>query len=97
MVNSAAAAVESAMAGHGVTRVMSYQAAAAVMAGQLVILLPQHEPPPIPVHLVSPSASARTAKQRAFVAFAAPRLRQVLTKIAAELTDRGGAAGLSRA
>jgi len=48
IVNSAAAAVDSAIAGHGVARVMSYQAAAAVKAGELVILLPEHEPPPIP-------------------------------------------------
>jgi DNA-binding transcriptional LysR family regulator len=64
VVNSAAAAVESAIAGHGITRVMSYQAAGAVKAGELVVLLTQHEPPPIPVHLVSPSAGSRTVKQR---------------------------------
>jgi DNA-binding transcriptional LysR family regulator len=85
VVNSAAAAVDSAIAGHGVTRVMSYQATEAVTAGQLVVLLPQHEPPPIPVHLVSPSAGSATAKQRAFVAFAAPLLRQRLAVAASEI------------
>jgi DNA-binding transcriptional LysR family regulator len=54
VVNSAAAAVDSAVAGHGITRVMSYQAAAAVAAGKLIVLLPQHEPPPIPVHWYCP-------------------------------------------
>lgn len=89
VVNSASAAIDSAVAGHGITRVMSYQAAAAVAAGELLVLLPQHEPPPIPVHLVLPSAHARTAKQRAFVAFAVPRLRQRLAAAAREIGGDG--------
>ena len=84
IVNSAAAAADSAAAGHGVARVMSYQAAEAVRAGKLVIVLAQHEPPPIPVHLVLPSARSGAAKQRAFIAFAAPRLRQSLIEVARE-------------
>ena len=84
-VNSAEAAVDSAVAGHGIARVMSYQAAAAIAAGNLVVLLPKHEPPPIPVHLVLPSARSRTLKQRAFVAFAVPKLRDRLTKAASEM------------
>jgi DNA-binding transcriptional LysR family regulator len=64
---------------------MSYQAAAAVAAGKLVVLLPAHEPPPIPVHLVLPSARSKTVKQRAFLDFAAPRLRDRLTKAASEI------------
>ena len=85
VVNSAAVAVESAEAGHGVTRVMSYQAAAAVVAGKLVVLLASHEPPPIPVHLVLPSSHAKTLKQRAFLAFAAPLLRHRLAKAGSEI------------
>jgi DNA-binding transcriptional LysR family regulator len=85
VVNSAAAAVDSAVAGHGITRVMSYQAATAVAAGKLIVLLVKHEPPPFPVHLVLPSARSRTAKQRAFVSFAAPLLRRALLNAAAEI------------
>lgn len=85
VVNSAAVAVDSAEAGHGITRVMSYQAAAAVSAGKLVVLLTQHEPPPIPVHLVLPSARSKTTKQQAFVAFAAPRLRRDLDRAANQM------------
>jgi len=85
VVNSAAVAVNSAVAGHGITRVMSYQAAAAVSAGKLVVLLRQHEPPPIPVHLLLPSARSKTMKQRAFVAFAAPRLRRHLDRAANQI------------
>ena len=89
IVNSASAAAESAAEGYGIARVMSYQAAAAVKAGELVILLPQHEPPPIPVHLVMPSARSGAAKQRAFIAFAAPRLRQRLAASATESLEAG--------
>lgn len=85
VVNSAAAAVDSALAGHGITRVMSYQVAAQVAAGKLTVLLAKHEPPPFPVHLVLPSARSRTAKQRAFVSFAAPLLRRALLNAAAEM------------
>jgi DNA-binding transcriptional LysR family regulator len=83
--NSAEAAVDSAADGHGIARVMSYQAAAALAAGRLVVLLPQHEPPAIPVHLVLPPARSRTAKQRAFVEFAAPKLRDRLGRVANEI------------
>jgi DNA-binding transcriptional LysR family regulator len=88
VVNSAAAAVASAVGGHGITRVMSYQAAAAVAAGKLVVLLPRHEPPPIPVHLVLPPGRSRTPKQRAFIDFAAPPLRQALTEAARQINLR---------
>ena len=91
VVNSASAAIDSAVAGHGITRVMSYQAAEAVAAGKLMVLLPQHEPPPIPVHLVQLSGGSATSKQRAFVAFAAPRLRQRLTNAANEIGGSGSA------
>ncbi len=82
VVNSAAAAVDSAVAGHGITRVMSYQAADAVAEGKLKVLLMKYEPPPIPVYLVFPPGRSRTAKQRAFVDFAAEPLRQALASAA---------------
>ena len=88
VVNSAAAAVASAVAGHGITRVMSYQAAAAVAAGELVVLLAHHEPPVIPVQLVLPPGRAHSPKQRAFIAFAAPPLRRVLADVARQISRR---------
>jgi DNA-binding transcriptional LysR family regulator len=91
-VNSAEAAVDSAVAGHGIARVMSYQAAAAVSAGKLVILLPKYEPPHIPVSLVVPSARSKTPKQRAFFEFAVPMLRDRLAKAAGEVgSSKAGA------
>lgn len=54
-VNTAEAAVDAAVAGLGITRVLSYQAARAEMAGLLVPLLQDFELPPAPVHLVYPA------------------------------------------
>lgn len=85
VVNSAAAAVASAVEGHGITRVMSYQAADAIAAGKLIVLLAKHEPKPIPVHLVLPPGRSHTATQRAFVAFAVAPLRKALAKVACQI------------
>lgn len=74
-VNSAEAAIDSAIAGKGVTSVLSYQVAEPVRDGRLVVLLRDHEPPEMPVHLVYPEARLAAAKVRAFVDFAVPRLR----------------------
>ena len=61
--------------------------AAAIAAGTLTVLLAQYEPPPFPVHLVLPSARSRTAKQRAFLSFAAPLLRRALVHAAEQIGD----------
>jgi DNA-binding transcriptional LysR family regulator len=81
VVNSAAAPGDSAVGGHGITRVMSYQAAAAIAAGKLTVLLAQHEPPPLPVHLVLPSRARERRSKRPFSAsqrrcYAAPSSTQ---------------------
>ena len=64
------------MAGRGLARVLSYQVAAEVAAGRLKVVLPDMEPATIPVHLVYPAGRKTTAKVRAFVDFAAERLRR---------------------
>ncbi|MBB97842.1 MAG: LysR family transcriptional regulator [Rhodobacteraceae bacterium] len=76
-VTTAEAAVDAAVAGAGVTRVLSYQVARAVAAGQLVVLLDAHERAPWPVNLVY-RAGPVPRKLRAFIDFAAPRLDAVL-------------------
>jgi DNA-binding transcriptional LysR family regulator len=75
IVNSVEAAVASAVEGHGVTRVFSYQVADEVRSGRLVVLLPDAEPPPMPVHLITPEGRLSVPKVRAFVDFAVPRLK----------------------
>ncbi len=91
IVNSAAAAIDSAVDGHGVTRVLSYQVASDIVAGRLVRLLVAYEPSPIPVHFVLQAGRSMTAKLRAFIDFAAPLLRADLLRIsqlmAAKLTE----------
>jgi DNA-binding transcriptional LysR family regulator len=74
-VGTAEAAIDAACAGLGVTQVLSYQAAEAVRAGRLRVLLRAFEPPPIPVNLVYSAQPMLPLKLRAFVDFAAPRLR----------------------
>lgn len=77
-VNTAEAAVDAAAAGIGVTRVMAYQAKQAVDAGLLVPLLEDFELNASPVHLVHLSQGSMPLKLRAFLDYAAPRLRKAL-------------------
>lgn len=82
-VNTAEAAVDAAIAGIGVTRVLSYQIAAAVKAKALVTILRDFEPAPAPVSLIYSAQSLLPLKLRAFLDFAAPRLKTRL----ADLTE----------
>lgn len=75
IVNTAEAALDAVTAGLGITRVLSYQTAAAERAGALVRVLRPFEPEPIPVNLVYPGSSLIPLKIRAFLDFCAPRLR----------------------
>jgi DNA-binding transcriptional LysR family regulator len=84
VVNTAEAAVDAAIAGVGVTRVLSYQADAALHAKRLRRLLRRFEPAPVPVNLVYDGRQRVTSKLRAFLDFAAPRLREALSELRAE-------------
>lgn len=78
VVNTAEAAIEAAIAGVGVTRVLSYQVADAVMAGSLAVALRDFEPEPWPVSFVHTSGRLLPLKVRAFLDFATPRLKATL-------------------
>lgn len=78
VVNTADAAVAAAVAGRGLTRVLSYQIADELRAGRLAIVLAEFEPPPVPVQLVHAGGRRASAKVRAFVDHAAVRLRAAL-------------------
>ena len=80
-VTTAEAAIDVALAGIGITRVLSYQAAAAVKAGKLKLLLRPFELAEIPVSLVHAEARLTPPKVRSFLDFAAPRLRQRLEAV----------------
>jgi len=92
-VNLAEAAVAAAVADLGVTSVLSYQVAAELRTGRLVRLMRAFDPPPLPVQLVYTASSARSAKIRAFVELAAPRLRSALTEVIRSLGDERAAKG----
>ncbi len=65
--SSADAAIQYAEQGGGLTRVLAYQAADAIKAGRLKIVLEKFEVPPLPIHLVYPTSRLLSAKVRAFV------------------------------
>ena len=90
-VNTAEAAIDAAVAGIGVTNVMSYQVASAVRDGRLRLVLQEHEPDPLPVHLVHAAQSILPLKMRRFLEFAAPRLRKSLDADGAALGPPGSA------
>lgn len=64
---SADVAIAHARAGGGLAMVFAYQAADALRAGDLRIVLARHEPPPAPIQLVFPSSRLLSAKVRAFI------------------------------
>jgi DNA-binding transcriptional LysR family regulator len=80
IVNTAEAAVDAAVAGVGITRVLSYQAEGALRAGTLAIALRKFEPEPWPVSLVYAGQGLLPLKLRAFLDFAAPRLKARLAR-----------------
>ena len=74
-LNANEAAVNAAVDGEGVIRVLSYQVERELRDGRLVVLLAGDEPPPLPVHLIAPEGRLAIAKVRAFVDFAVARLK----------------------
>ncbi len=74
-VNTAEAAIDAAIAGVGLTRVLSYQISSAISAGLLVTVLEGYAPAPVPVSLVYPGQGILPLKLRAFLDFAAPHLK----------------------
>ena len=77
-VNTAEAAIDAAVAGLGITRVLSYQVARPVADGSLRMILENFEPEEMPVSILHREDRLPQAKVESFVAFAAPRLRKAL-------------------
>jgi DNA-binding transcriptional LysR family regulator len=74
-VNTAEASVAAAIAGVGITRVLSYQAEAAIRSGHLTPILERFEDTEIPVHLVYRPTRSNNPRVREFVRLATERLR----------------------
>jgi DNA-binding transcriptional LysR family regulator len=79
VVNTAEAAIDAAAAGLGITRVLSYQVANAIRASTLVLALRKFEPLAVPISLVYAGQGLLPLKTRAFLDFAAPRLKARLS------------------
>ena len=86
IVNTAEAAIDAAIAGAGLTRVLSYQIEEAINAGALAIALRKFEPASIPINLMYAGQRLLPLKLRAFLDFAVPRLRTRLTRTTAAST-----------
>ena len=69
------AAIEAASRSLGITRLISYQVAPQLTSGGLKIVLVNHEPPPLPIHIVHREGRYASARIRAFVDLMARRLR----------------------
>jgi DNA-binding transcriptional LysR family regulator len=80
-VNQAEAAIDAAVAGIGLTRVLAYQAAAALAEGKLKTVLRNFQPPPSPVHLVHGAGRLLPRKLRAFLDVAVPRLKAAIAEL----------------
>lgn len=72
------AAIEAALRGFGITRLLSYQVAPLVEAGELKLVLEKYEPHPLPVHIVHQEGRHASAKVRTFVDLMIQRLRKDL-------------------
>jgi len=84
IVNSVRAALAASVAGLGVTRLLTYHVAERVHDGSLQLLLRDAEPPVRPAHLLVPQGRQAVPKVRAFIDFAAPRLRTEFARLSAE-------------
>ncbi|GAB4466718.1 MAG: LysR family transcriptional regulator [Burkholderiaceae bacterium] len=69
------AAIEAALCGFGITRLLSYQVSALFATRRLERVLQRFEPPPSPVHIVHRESRHASAKVRSFVDLMAARLR----------------------
>jgi DNA-binding transcriptional LysR family regulator len=84
-VSTAEAAVDAAIAGLGITSVLSYQVESALRTKSLALVLEAFAPAALPVSLVYASRGMLPLKLRALLDFAAPRLRSQLQRTEAAL------------
>lgn len=74
-INSNDGRISAALAGFGLTRVLSYQVADLLADGRLVTVLDEFHPTTLPIHVVHSQGRGAAAKIRSFVDFLVPRLR----------------------
>jgi len=74
-VSSNDAAIEAALRGFGVTRLLSYQIAPYLASGQLQIVLAGYQPASVPIHVLHREGRPASAKVRGFVDLLVDSLR----------------------
>ncbi len=80
-INDAVAALAAAEAGEGIAMALSYMVADRLKKGKLTTVLDAMMPLPEPVHLVHAQSHLMAPRLRAFIDFAAPRLKQDLDQL----------------
>lgn len=74
-VSSNDGAIEAALHGMGVTRLMSYQVAPLLAQDQLKVVLSEFESPPVPINIIHREGRHASTKMRAFIDLMAERMR----------------------
>lgn len=77
IANTNDSVIQAVNSGYGLARLMSYQVAAQVLAGELQIVLVDYEGPALPLHVVHREGRLGSAKVRSFVDLAVARLRTI--------------------
>ncbi|WP_020183317.1 LysR family transcriptional regulator [Methylotenera sp. 1P/1] len=77
-VTSNDAAIEAAVLGLGITRLLSYQIATQLASGELIIIMREFEPKPMPINIIHREGRYASAKIRSFVDLMSTRLRNDL-------------------
>jgi DNA-binding transcriptional LysR family regulator len=73
--NASEIGISAALAGRGLTRVLSYMIAHEIRSGRLRLVLEDYEPEPLPIHILYREGRRAPARVRAFADYAARRLR----------------------
>lgn len=79
MVTTNDSAIDAALRGFGITRLLSYQIAPYLASGQLQIVLSEFEPTKVPIHVLHREGRYASAKVRSFVDLIVAELRNDLT------------------
>ena len=81
VVSNIESACDAARAGIGITEAFSYHVAGAIKSGELISLLEDFQPPPLPVSFVYSPHRFMPVKLRAFLDFTLPRLKARLGEL----------------
>ena len=89
IVSNLESACDAARAGIGIAEAFSYHVAESIKSGELVPLLQDFQPPPLPVSFVYSPNRFMPVKLRAFLDFALPRLKARLGDLPKSVVPRG--------